>query len=291
MPTRLKGNAVVVFALAALFWWSFMLAKHDPALRNVIPFGDDPYDAIGSFGVIVGSFIALLSMIRAFRPYRKAPSNVQQIYLIRSQEAVVLAVQITLASDVVAMARHPAKWIGAPSRDSLIALLCCMVILSFSVQLIIRTGLEKFRESGAKVWKRATIATLLMILVLGFYPEWLINRTATHLLTVLAGAIILFAPMRPLLNALVPYRAEKRTIEKTPARGRFLSAAQRWCIVLLLGALIGALAFVGEMREGSGMLPFGRFVSVASVFTVLGLAGLVIAYAFLGEPLGLGPRS
>ena len=53
----------------------------------------------------------------------------------------------------------------------------------------------------------------------------------------------------------------------------------------------GAFAFTGEMAEGSGAQSLGRLAFVASVFVGLGLAGLVIAYAFLGEPLGLTPRS
>jgi hypothetical protein len=37
MPQILKRNAVIVFGLGSLFYWSFMFAKHDPALRNVNP--------------------------------------------------------------------------------------------------------------------------------------------------------------------------------------------------------------------------------------------------------------
>lgn len=291
MPTVLKRNAVIVFALAALFCWSFMLAKHSPALRDIIPFGDDPYDAVGSYGVIVGILTALLSLFRAFRHYHKAPTKVQQVYLIRSQEAVVLAILITLAADVVAMARHPTTWIGAASRDSLIAVLSGMAILTVSLQVLIRNLQGKFLENGAKGWKRAATVTLLSILTLVLYPEQLINGIATHLLTVLAGAIVLLVPMRALLNALVPYDADEGRIEKAPVHGdRFSYAWQRWAAVLLLGALIGAFAFVGEFTEGSGALALGRLVFVASVFVGLGLAGLVIAYAFLGEPLGLKAR-
>jgi hypothetical protein len=37
-----QAQCRIVFALGSLFYWSFMFAKHDPALRDVIPFGDDP---------------------------------------------------------------------------------------------------------------------------------------------------------------------------------------------------------------------------------------------------------
>ena len=290
MPQVLKCNAVIVFALGALFYWSFMFAKHDPALRDVIPFGDDPYDAVGSFGVIVGKLIALLSLVRAFRPYREAPSTMRRAYLVRSQEAVVLAVFMTLASDLVAMARHTSMWVGAASRDRLIALVGGMAVVTAAVQLLIRASQEKPPEPGAKDWKAAVSATLLAIVVLAAYPEQLIHRTATHLLTVVAADIVLFAPMRPLLNALVPYKSDQGRMEKILARGQFSTAGQRWGIAALAGALIGACAFLGEIAEGKGAVPLTRLAFVASVFIGLGLAGFLIAYAFLREPLGLGPR-
>ena len=281
MPPVLKRNAVIVLALAALFRWSFMFAKHDPALRNTVPFGDDPYDAIGSFGVIAGILIAMLSLFRAFRPYRKAPSSLQQIYLIRSQEAVVLASFITLAADAVAMARHPAIWIGTASRDRLIALLGGMALFTAFVQLLIGRSQEQSLGSGAKGWKAIPAASLSVVLVLAVYPEQLIRNTAAHLLTVLAGGIVLFAPMRALLNVLVPYSLDEGRTVKTPTHGGYWSACLRWGTVVFLGALIGAFAFAGEISEGGGAPPPGRFAFVASVFVGLGLAGLAIAYAFL----------
>ncbi len=45
MPTIFRRNSVIVLALAILFYWAFMFAKHDAALREVIPFGVDPYEA------------------------------------------------------------------------------------------------------------------------------------------------------------------------------------------------------------------------------------------------------
>jgi hypothetical protein len=289
MPQVLKRNAVIVFALGFLFYWSFMFAKHDPALRDVIPFGDDPYDAVGSFAVIVGMLIALLSLVRAFRPYREAPSTTRQAYLVRSQEAVVLVVFMALASDAVAMARHPSMWVGAASRGKLIALVGGMAVVTAAVQLLIRAS-QKLPQRGARDWKAAAGATLLAIMVLAAYPEQLIHGVATHLLTVVAGAIVLFAPMRPLLNALVPHKSDKGRMEKIPARSQFSTAGQRWGIAVLVGVLIGVCAFLGEIAEGSGAVPMNRLAFVASVFIGLGLAGFLIAYAFLQEPLGLGQR-
>ena len=198
---------------------------------------------------------------------------------------------MTLASDVVAMARHPSMWVGASSRNKLIALVGGMVVVTVVVQFLIRASQEKLPERGAKDWKAAAGATVLAIVVLAAYPEQLIHRTATHLLTVVVGAIVLFAPMRPLLNALVPYRSDQGRMEKLTARGRFSTSGQRWGIAALAGAMVGACAFLGEIGESSVAIPLNRLAFVASVFIGLGLAGFLIAYAFLREPLGLGRGS
>jgi hypothetical protein len=53
------------------------------------------------------------------------------------------------------------------------------------------------RKSGLNRWSHAALASLLALCVLVLYPEQLINGNAAHLLTVVADAIVLFAPMRP----------------------------------------------------------------------------------------------
>lgn len=290
MPKVLKRNAVLALGLAALFYWSFMFAKHDPDLHNIIPFGDDPYDAVGSFAVIIGVLIAMLSFFRAFRPYREAPSKVQRVYLIRSQEAIVLAVLVTLGSDVVAMARHASLWIGAASRNKLIALMGVLLIITAAVHFLIRTAQEKAGGLGTTRWAVPAGVTTMAMLVLAVYPEHLIDRTDTHLFTVVVGAIVLFVPMRLLVVALIPYTSDNEEREKSAARRGFFVAGKRWAIALLTGTLIGAFCFLGEMGRSISAIPSGRILLVASAYIGLGLAGILIAYAFIGEPLGLGSR-
>ncbi len=281
MPKTLKRNAVLIFVLAVLFYEAFMFAKHAPALRHVIPFGEDPYDAVGSYGVVVGGLIAALSMFRAFRPYgERPPSMAQRVYLLRAQTAVVLIVWITIAADTVAMVRHPSMWVNAPSRNELIAVLGGLALFSVAVQVIIRNSQEKWPERV--LWGRGAMFFLIAMAILAFYPEQLIQRITTHLLTVVIGDCVLFAPIGALLPALVPY-----VPDATANRRRTLSARARWGIVLVLGVLIGAALFIGEMSEGGG--PSGiRLAFVAAVFVGLGAAGLLIAYAFLEKPLGFG---
>jgi len=116
MPGRLKRSAVVVAAFAGFFYWGFMTAKHDPSLRDIVPFGEDPYDAVGSFAVIVAVLVAVLSLARAFRPYRSSgPSSAEVTYLLRSLATVALAALITVGSNAIAMVRHPSQLSPQPS--------------------------------------------------------------------------------------------------------------------------------------------------------------------------------
>ena len=65
----LKTLAVIVFFLTIFFWAFFDNSKNLPALAVINPFAEDPYDAVGSFGIQLSLFAALLSLLRAFRPY------------------------------------------------------------------------------------------------------------------------------------------------------------------------------------------------------------------------------
>jgi hypothetical protein len=287
-----KVNAGVVLVLAALFYQAFMFPKHDAVLSMIIPFGDDPYDAVGSFAMIVGMMVAFLSLGRAFRPYRLNSASIEtQVYLVRAQTYVVLAVVSTLVSDAVALARHPFMWATAPERNELLALLGGMAILVTAVEVLIRHSTRDLIPTGARPGRtRAVVVGLAGVLILAVYPEHMIQGIATHLLTVVAGALILFATMRSLLTVLVPYEtntAEREATDEQPGFGRM----RRWGIVLLVGFLLGVLLFVGETSEGTGRMSLGQTVFVATVFAGLSTVGLATAYAFLGTPLGLGPRS
>jgi hypothetical protein len=268
-----------------------MLAKHEPRLRSVIPFGDDPYDAVGSFACIVGMLVAVLSLVRAFRPYSKdSPTKAQCVYLVRSQEAVVLAVLLTLITDGVAMARHPSLWTAAESRRELIALLGGLAA-TLVVQWLIRSSRHRLLSIGSRRWGRVGAAGLLTMFVLAVYPEQLIQHTVTHLLTIVIGALILFAWMRVLLITLVPYKEDEELTGAMSHNTTGFARLHRWGMVILLGSSIGFLAFLAEISEGGAAMEPIRLFFVASVFVGLGLSGILVAYLFLATPLGLGSRS
>jgi hypothetical protein len=45
---------------------------------------------------------------------------------------------------------------------------------------------------------------------------------------------------------------------------------------------------LAELNEGGAAVSLGQLLIVSSVFVGLAIAGLLIAYAMLGGPLGLG---
>lgn len=279
MPTALKRNSLIVAALAVLFWWAFMHAKHAPALRAAIPFGDDPYDAVGSFALLAGVVVVLIACARAFRPHR-LPAVAQRVFLVRSQAAFVLMVLMMVAADAVAMARHPAMWLTV--RRELLTLLGGLAAAALLTLWLVLAG-----ERGAareRSWMPGIAAVLAALAILAVYPESLIARPGTHLLTIVVADALLFLPIGLLLPALVPLRADA---QPAPTRQRGRGLARAWSAAVVVGLLLGGLAFAGEMSEGSSHAPLGRLLIVACIFVGLGIAGVLIAFACLAKPLGL----
>jgi len=69
VSSRAKVNACLTLALAVVFYGFFQVCKQLPALGQINPFANNPYDAVGSFATQFAAFSALLSLLRAFRPY------------------------------------------------------------------------------------------------------------------------------------------------------------------------------------------------------------------------------
>jgi hypothetical protein len=283
-----KLNAVAVCFLAALFYWLFMFAKHSPYLRYIIPFGDDPYDAVGSFACVVGALLAFVALVRAYYPYRSGPDRMQMLYLMRSQLAVVLAVFITATADATAMARYPQQWYPSFWGYAVMAVVAVMVVAAGGIFLLLRPVLPEKTMARHRRVAQAWLSTLVGMGLLSACPRSMLNSVTPHLLVIILGAVVLFAPMRLWLEVLAPDEARDSTGEGQPTRKA--GAWRRWAGVIVLGALVGVCAFVGEMAGHGAGLPMQRLLFVGSIFTGIGLSGIVIAYLFLGEPLGFGPQ-
>lgn len=289
MPPRFKINALLAFLLALLFYFFFMHTKHDAALSAVNAFAEDPYDAVGSFGIQAAFFCGVVCLIRAFRPQGSEVASLERkVFVMRAQMAVVLAVGVTLASDAVGAARHPSLWLGSAAGHRLIYLLGGMAVLTVMTgALVRRAAREMMLPNVASDWKKAAVVSLAAVVALVLYPENLRRYLLGELLTVLAGAALLFVPIWAWAVALIPYR----TIEKQNEGAAPVSWAHKyqWFIVAAAGILVGLFLVAGEASEGTG-IPHGKLALVVSVYLGLEIAGVLIGYSFLGRPLGLFHR-
>jgi hypothetical protein len=97
-----KLISVAILALAVLFVVFFFRCKHAASLAGVNPFAEDPYDAVGSIGIQLTMFTALLCLLRVFRPYATGePPAGQRSLIVQGWAVSVMSVSMTLVTDVM----------------------------------------------------------------------------------------------------------------------------------------------------------------------------------------------
>ena len=289
-------NALAVLAVAALFNQFFSYTKHAPALSAIIPFADDPYDAVGSIAMILSCLLAVLSLVRVFSAHMAGSSSALiKLFIARTQIAVPLSVLVALGSDGIAMARHPFAWMGKAAAGELLALWAGMAAISLAVLLFVRApvrgiSLPETQQAQRQTqvhWRRATLVLLVCAAMLAVFPEYVIQSTPLHFLAIIVGFVLLIAPQSALTVALLPYDASETRIQGDATRSHSRLWIQ-WSAVAFLGVAIGACALLAEVFEGGmGSAPQNRALLVSSVFIGAGTSGLLIAFAFLKKPLGL----
>lgn len=290
MSRRLRISSVATLALAALFYWFFMFTKHDPAMAAAIPFAEDPYDAVGSFCLILSTMLAALALIRAFRPFRKTrPSHLACLFLARTQLAVPVGILITLAGDAIAMARHPAQWMGKPVAIELLELVGGVAAVSAALFFLVRRSLPRgpaHQTSSSK----AILCALAYVVVLAAFPESLIQSAAFHFAAIVMAFLLIAASQSTLTAALLP--ADPGEDQADDVRhGQRPRPWMQWAVVILLGMAIGGFAFAGEIfGEGNSGTPPAQLLLVASLFLGAGTSFMVVSFGFFKGPLGLGRK-
>ena len=278
MPARLRINALLVFVLAILFAIFFDFTKHNPYIAPINPFAEDPYDAIGSFAIQAAFVLAILSLWRAFRPTGKLqPSGERKLFLFRTQIAAVLCVLVTLAGDLIAMIRHISLLSAARAGIMLLLLVIgFFLIAAFAGNLVLRSRKEVSVLPSSNSWRKPALVSLLLFLVLFFYPE--IQRSiAGALFTVVLGAVLLFLPVWVWGEFLSPaIDPEIKTV----------LPIWTWGVIVLTAILLGFTIVLRELTAEGATIDFAGSLFVISIYIGLEVAGIVIGYAFLGKYLG-----
>ncbi len=98
--------AYLSLVVSVLFYSFFMASKHLPIFRDVAPFLEDPYDAVGSFAVIGAVLIAIFNFIR-LASIRKHKLVGADVYVIRGNLVIGWSIVLTLLADSIAIINMP----------------------------------------------------------------------------------------------------------------------------------------------------------------------------------------
>jgi hypothetical protein len=287
MENNLKINSFLVAGLAIAFYFTFMFMKHSPALSPIIPFAEDPYDAIGSFAVLLSPFLVLLCLVRAFRPYPSGtPSAQQKMFLVRSQVAIPLAVLETLMADGIAMIRYPQLWVHAPATSQLLALMGAVMAFSVGVLLLVRRTAQTFSGLPIHYNRRALVFSLIFVILLGAYPTDLHQSVAGEILTLFISILLFFIPLSALIESYIPYTMQLEPIASV--RSLFSKRWIVWGVIICLGAGVGVFLLIADQGEGGGgSVPITRLLTVASIFIGTTTVAAIIGFFTLRYDLGL----
>ncbi len=197
---QMRLDACLSLALAVVFAFFFQITKHQPALAQVNPFANDPYDTVISFGLQFAAFAALLSVLRAFRPYPSSSALLDRQALLRRGNAItVLCVVITVLTDAVALLRYRSLWINTSAGQALAVVVVGMGVLAALVGwrvYAVRPPSTGPASSAAGKGVRVGVAVGLSVvsaLVFGVYPPSFDRGYGGAILTVVIGQALFFS--------------------------------------------------------------------------------------------------
>ena len=141
-----------------------------------------------------------------------------------------------------------------------------------AVQLMTAAAWRTLVGSPRFPWKQLALVTVLVIAFLSVCPEWPIysGSVTAHVLTVACGAMVVLVPMRFLVSEM----GTDPNVRIAPSLTR-----GEW-VVVTAGVFFGAIGFWSTTSTEQRMFPHLGLPATV-------VAALLLAYAFLGRPLGL----
>jgi hypothetical protein len=189
--TRFATLAVCL--LTALFLVFFNVSKHYPALVKVNVFIEDPYDAVGSFGIQLAVLSALVSFVRILRPYPKGIASDNLMLILHGSAVSLFSIAVTLAADTIALFRYLPEW---PISSAGWLLAVCvgglMVLTALAGWMVFRIGQSLNLLAVCHPWSKTIAVCLVGLVVLAFYPEGWRQTVPGGILAALVGMVFLF---------------------------------------------------------------------------------------------------
>jgi hypothetical protein len=203
---QLRSLTLLCGCLALLFFLFFDQSKHQPVLASVNPFLDDPFDAVGSFGIQLALLAVLLSLARLFRPYPNGRlSNYAVLMVLRSDVVSLLSILVTLIADLVAVLRYPRVWIHTAHGILLVGLTCGLSTLTILANVLIHLfGLSFGFSYAVRPWKKFVIVSLVGLMVLAVYPTDWRQSLPGAIFTILVGITFLFLLVSAIAELIFP---------------------------------------------------------------------------------------
>jgi hypothetical protein len=318
----LRLASVAALFLAVLFITFFDRAKHDVGLVRVNPFSEDPYDAVGSFGVQLGFACSILAVVRAFRTDLKTESlHNRYTYTLRAMAVSQLAIIVTMLADSVALARFSSMWNHSAEGNLLIVFTGELFVLASGFCLyLIRLANRRDVCSQNPLRPRQTVLLLIVLGLLGIYPGGFRDGMAGAMLTAAFGMVLLFysvallskamfpcpdVPERDLIDDMVGILQTLKprsgyiarviaSIENGPPSSTlrrmvdlFNPRKHEWNLLGLIAILVGLSLALAEIFSDGTSRGVGQAVLTATVYIVLESAGVFLGYALLKRFLGL----
>lgn len=261
---RFHRVTALVLCLAIVFAFFFQLSKGVP-FREVSPFLEDPYDAVGSFAVQAALLVGLLTYARALRLRADPAQSPKARVIVRGNVLVLSAVAMTLASDCVAeiLSRGPRSIWG----NVLLTELVFMILLTIACGLAVASTVAGVRLEPV--------------------PHNLTPADGIDDLWSLVRVPVVWAGRRRLrrLQAWVESWDSDRLFAGLPWLNPRMHA---WRFAVAVGLLAGIGLAASQLREGlPPSLKIGLLAT--SIFVVGELAGTLLGFAILGGYLGLRP--
>ncbi len=320
---RLKFAAGAILGLSIFFFIFFEICKHAPIIGAANPFAEDPYDAVGSFGIFLAFVCALLMVVRTFRPYRGNEIPTRQMDLaIRAGAVAVICVVVTLAADAIGLGRAMIANGIHPETNNLAAVVGGMTLVTLATGwTLIRAANSIVHQPIERPWWRGGVLCGLAILILAFYPIQIREASATGgVITALVGMSILYLTTWGIATVLFPTSESNyedvfddlsaiirgwgtrsggiawginliiKVAGSPPVNGvlEWINPRKhRWNLAILAAAGFG-VAIVSVEALSEGIAPtMGRVLLVVSVYLGIGGAGVMLGYLLFGKFLGI----